>query len=86
MDVTGHLIIRNKVPQRKDNLTADIADSDKAFKVNLRLSIKLKVRTCLFRFTKTNLSTLNTTLFKIIRFKYFIVRCFKFGKTVKYIT
>ena len=54
MDVTGYLIIRKKVLQRKDNLTAEIADNDKAFKGNLRLFIKLKVRTCSLGFTQDN--------------------------------
>jgi hypothetical protein len=50
--VTGHLTVRKKELQGKDKLTAEIADSEKAFKVNLRLSIKLKVRTCSHGFTK----------------------------------
>jgi len=41
-----------KVLQGKNKLTAEIADIVKAFKVNLRLSIKLQVRTCSFRFTR----------------------------------
>jgi hypothetical protein len=52
VDVTGYLTVRKKELQGKDKLTAEIADSDKAFKVNLRLSVKLKVRACSLGFTK----------------------------------
>jgi hypothetical protein len=52
VDVTGYLNLRKKDLQGKDKLTAEIADSDKAFKVNLRLSIKLKVLTCSLGFTR----------------------------------
>jgi transcriptional regulator of nitric oxide reductase len=69
--------------QGQDKPTAQTDDNAKAFKVNRPLSIKLQLRT---RFTKTNLSTLNTALFKIIIFQWFIVRCFKFDKTIKEIT
>ena len=54
MDVTGYLTVRQKQLQGKNSLTAEIADNDKDFKVNLRLSIKLKVRTCSLKFTQNN--------------------------------
>jgi len=37
--VTLYLINSKKVLQRKDNLIAEIADNDKVFKVNFRLSV-----------------------------------------------
>jgi hypothetical protein len=45
VDVTGYLNILKKDLQGKDKLTGDMADNVKAFKVNLRLSIK---SACLF--------------------------------------
>ena len=73
MDVTGYLNILKKDLQGKDKLTADMVDSVKAFKVNLRLSIKLKVRTCSRRFTQDKLFNLEHSIFKIIRFMHVFV-------------
>jgi len=83
VDVTGYLTVRKKELQGKDKLTAEIADNVKAFNVNLQLSIKLKCVRAHLRLHRTILSTLNTTLFKIISFNYIIVRCIKFDKGVK---
>jgi len=52
VDVTGYLNILKKEVQGKDKLTANMVDNVKSFKVNLRLSIKLKVRMCSLRFTR----------------------------------
>jgi len=52
--VTRLLTVSNKELQGKDKLTADMADNVKAIKVNLRLSIKLKARTCSLRHTQDN--------------------------------
>jgi hypothetical protein len=82
VDVTGYLTVRKKELQGKDNLTAQIDDNDKAFKVNLRLLIKLKVRTCSLVFTRENPFNLEH-IFKIIIFKHFTMRCFKFDKAVQ---
>jgi len=61
--VTRYLIFRKKELQVKDNLTAEIADNGKAFKVNLQLSIKLKVRTCSLKFTPDNTFNLEHSTF-----------------------
>jgi hypothetical protein len=63
VDVTGYLNILKKDLQGKDKLTADMVDNVKAFKVNLRLSIKLKVRTCSRRFTQDKLFNLENSTF-----------------------
>jgi hypothetical protein len=52
--MTGYLTLLKIVLQGKDTLTTEIADNDKAFKDNLRLSIKLKVFTCSLGFTPDN--------------------------------
>jgi len=39
VDVTEYLINRKKVLQSEDNLKAEIADNDRVFKVNFRLSV-----------------------------------------------
>jgi len=83
VEVIGCLSVRKKELQGKDNLIAEIRDNEKAFKVNLRLSIKLKVRTCSLQFAQDNPFNIDTTIFKIISFKHFIVRCFKFDKAVE---
>ena len=44
MDVTGQLNILKKDLQGKDKLTADMVDSVRAFKVNLRLSNNTCIR------------------------------------------
>ena len=54
MDVTGYFTLCKKELQGKDNLTAEIADNDKVFKVHLPLSIKLNVRMCSFTCTQEN--------------------------------
>jgi len=38
VDVTVYLALRKKVLQGKDNLTAEVPENVKAFKVNLRMS------------------------------------------------
>jgi hypothetical protein len=46
------LTVLKKEMQGKDKRTAQIVDNAKAFKVNLRLSINLRVRTCSLRRTQ----------------------------------
>jgi hypothetical protein len=57
--------------QGKDNVSADIADYNKAFSAGVHLGLNRII-----------LSTLNTAIFTISSFKHFIVRYFKFDKAV----
>jgi len=54
VEVTGYLNILKKELQGKDKLTEDMVENVKSFKVNLQLSIKLKVRMCSLGFTRDN--------------------------------